>query len=201
MRVHPFQGHDLADLLPKAGISMRGAILQRDRTVVGDEPAREVTNYIKWQGRHVGRSAGQRNDLWTSGHGEQCPDLRGDHAACAGRIPVDERINPRSVSLLWIRPHGISSAVVNSGTRRRGSPPAGAHVFEPMRRPRHDPPVFCISYDASTAFPDGTSPRLPCSHGPRGRGIVLAVASPDGSRRTFSKNPSAMPTAPGDPRV
>ena len=38
---------------------MRGAVLQGNRAMVGDKLAREVSNYIKWQGRHIGRSSGQ----------------------------------------------------------------------------------------------------------------------------------------------
>ena len=64
---------------------------------LGDQLADHLADGVERERGHVGRAAGQRDDLGPGGHGEQGPDLGGDHADGTFGVLTDIGVNA-----LWL---------------------------------------------------------------------------------------------------
>ena len=84
----PLERHDLADLLAQRGNALRGAVLQRDLAVAGDELGDLAGEGVERQRGEVRHAAGERDHLGPARHREQRPDLRRRHARRARREPL-----------------------------------------------------------------------------------------------------------------
>ena len=109
MRPDLLQRHDVADPLAQPGVALRGAVLQRHLAAAGDQLADHLADGVERERGHVGRAAGQRDDLGPGGHGEQGPDLGGDHADGTFGVLTDIGVNSLSLRCgLLFAGHGFS---------------------------------------------------------------------------------------------
>jgi hypothetical protein len=86
--VNAGEGHHLADPFAELDRALADAVLQARGALLGGESAEHLAHRVERECADVGRAAGERHDLGTTCHGEECADLGGGHATHPPRVPI-----------------------------------------------------------------------------------------------------------------
>ena len=84
--------HQLGEDLAQPRVALTAGVLEGGRALVGHHLPEHVPDDVEGQCRREGHPAGQADDLWTGGDGEQGADLGGGHRAGAAGIAVTEGV-------------------------------------------------------------------------------------------------------------
>jgi hypothetical protein len=71
---------------------LAAGVLQGGRALVGQHLVEHVADGVEGERRRERHAAGEADDLWAGGDGEQGPDLGGGHRAGAAGVAVTKRV-------------------------------------------------------------------------------------------------------------
>jgi hypothetical protein len=86
--------HHVADLLAKRGIALSRSVLQRDRSLFSHQVRDDIGHRVHGQRREVRHTAGEGDNLWSTCHREEGPDLGYRQASGPRRVLLDVGIKP-----------------------------------------------------------------------------------------------------------